>query len=767
MNPGKSEEKGAPAPETQGASAWWLLPICAVAAVARLVPWRSVFTADGIRMLYDSDPYYHLLQAGRALSHGFQATWFDPGLSWPAGARVLWPPLWDLVIAGSTRLVYGADPTLSQLERVGALLPVLVGTATVPLVWLLARRLLAPGLAPWAALLFAVAPGNVILTTVGRPDQHALEVLLNTAVAAAWVAAVLAERPAVRRGAMAGLGLALALSFWNWQGSAVGLLAPGACAALAHVLLDRERARRFSVALAAGAGFAAVLLAASIAAWGAPGALGRATLAGLTGLQVATTGGAALFALLLVVAGRSRPAGSEPPAASGPRPNRWPRRVGEVLLAAALPIAAALASSAELRAGVGHGLTAVGAASPWHATISEFRPLLFSCEGTIFDDLQDALRTWGLLLPVVLLAAWPLARRWRGGDRERVLLLGAWGAIFLVLALLRRRFGAYLAVPATLLGAEGLAFLVDRLRSRPRFARLPRAAGMAVLTAVAVAPMALHHAGTVPSNSPEAIEAARWLRAQPVRKGQEGVLAPWEIGHLVLYYGRRPIVVSPFGTDLGPEPMQFASTFRMSRDPARAEEMLLSRRVGYVVLGNPAFDVTLDQQFAPAGTPQYSRVTCSATARPMNHIGPGFDDVVGARLFYFDGLTRDTPAPAFTRLRMVYETPAISSDHPPLQSVKVYEVVRGAEVRVTGAAPGEELKVTAVVHTDSGRDFTWAVSTRADEGGAAVFRIPYAAGPNGASRAALELEAGPLKGALPISDADVLEGRVVGIALQR
>jgi dolichyl-diphosphooligosaccharide--protein glycosyltransferase len=732
-----------------------ILPICGVAAAVRLLPWRTVFTDDGVRMLFDSDPYYHLLQAGRALVGGFRATWFDPGLSWPEGAGVLWPPLWDLVIAGTTKLVFGLDPTMAQLERVGAVLPVLVGTVTVPLVFLVARLLLGRDRAPWAALLFALAPSNVVLSTVGRPDQHALEILLNTAVMASYAGAVLADRPVRRWGAVAGLAVALALSFWNWQGSALGLVAPAACAGIAHVLLAGNHARRFAIPLAVGGGLAAALLAGSVMAWGAPGALGRASLAGLTGLHVAITAGAAAFAVALAAAGRLVP--GAPPA----------RRVAEVVLAAGIPMVVALASSAGVRAGVGHGLTAVAAASPWHATISEFRPLLFSCEGTLLDDALDMLRTWGLLFPAVVAAAWPLAARWKRGSLAPVLLLGTWGAIFLVLALARRRFGAYFTVPAVLLGTEGLWYVVERVRGLAGPSRVPRFAWMAAATLVAVAPQDLHYLSSPPENAGECVDAARWLRTQPVRKGHEGVLAPWEIGHLVLYYGRRPIVVSPFGTDLGAGPMEFASRFRMSREPAEAEELLFTRRVGYVVLGNPAFDVTLDQQLAPAGTPQYSRVVCSLTARPMNHIDPGFDDVASARLFYFDALTREKPAPAFTRLRLVYETPAISSDHPPLHSVKVYEVVRGAEVRIAGAVPGEELRVSAVVRTDSGRDFTWAVGARADEEGVAVFRVPYASGPNGAGAATVTVDLGSRRISLPLTNQDVLEGRLVEVRLDR
>jgi asparagine N-glycosylation enzyme membrane subunit Stt3 len=727
-----------------------VLASTAVAALVRLAPWRQVFTPDGVRILFDSDPHFHLFQAARLLANGFAPTWFDPALSWPTGASVLWPPLWDLAIAASTRLSYGPLPTMAQLEHVAAVLPVAVGCATVPVVAFVAGRLVGRSAAPLAATAFALLGSNIVITVVGRPDQHGLEILLHGLVMACFVVAVAARGAPWVLASVAGAA-ALALAFWNWQGSALDLVIPAVAAALGHLVLGREERVQVSRAAAGIAGVASLLVAASVVAWGPPGALSRGSLNGITGLHVALILGATMFAVVLLVAGKIAPGA------------RLARRAAEVLVAVLAAVAVSVGWSADLREGVRHGLTALGAASPWHETISEFRPLMFSCEGRLADDLRGVLDTWGLVLAAGILAVPSLVRRWRaGGPRAPVLVLAAWGGIFLVLALLRRRFGAYLAIPACLLAVEGLFALTGWVGARSgRWRPLLVPAGVLAL----VLPCVRGLAGPMPQSPAESIDAARWMRTQPVRVGYEGVLAPWDMGHLILYYARRPVVVSPFGTDLGPEPMRFASTFRLALDPAEAEEMLLRRRVGYLVLSNPAFEVLLDQQLAPAGTPVYAEYTCRWGEAPTSLLHPEFDSVVGSRLFYFDGLSFPRPAPPFTRLRQVYETPGLAGHEPAPASVKVYEVVRGARVTVVGATPGAELRVEAAVRTSAGRLFTWSAASLAPLDGTVRLRVPYASGVNGSSSAIVTLSHAGRIVPLQVEEGDVLEGRETRVAI--
>jgi asparagine N-glycosylation enzyme membrane subunit Stt3 len=158
---------------------------------------------------------------------------------------------------------------------------------------------------------------------------------------------------------------------------------------------------------------------------------------------------------------------------------------------------------------------------------------------------------------------------------------------------------------------------------------------------------------------------------------------------------------------------------------------------------------------------------CSAARGTEAETDPGFQDLAVPRLFYRDGLTRpEVPAEPFTRLRLVQETAGLAQSPSPATSLKIFQLVAGATVDVSGAPPEGLVQVTAAVTTSAGRAFTWSIGTTASPSGAAVFRVPYATGSNGASTALLAVEAGGRAVPLHLADADVLEGRRVSAALR-
>jgi len=269
----------------------------------------------------------------------------------------------------------------------------------------------------------------------------------------------------------------------------------------------------------------------------------------------------------------------------------------------------------------------------------------------------------------------------------------------------------------------------------------------------------------MPEGNPEASEVARWLAAQPRVEGREGVLAPWPTGHAFLYYAGRPVVVSPFGTDVGDEPMAFAAAIQLSTSPEEVEEALLRRRVGYLVVGDPIVNLPLDQLLAP-GRPRLATVQCSATEGPTVSYFPAVLRTAGARLSLHDGGFLEGGGAPFTRLRLVHESPALGRPDPLRTSLKVYVVVPGAIVRVTGAAPGAFVRAIARVRTDSGRDFVWGAASAAGQDGAAVLRVPYADGKNGGSAAVVSVGDGVRVVPAPVTESDVETGRQLAVALR-
>jgi asparagine N-glycosylation enzyme membrane subunit Stt3 len=596
---------------------------------------------------------------------------------------------------------------------------------------------------------------------VGRPDQHVAEVLLASAAMLGFVGAWSAERLAVRRASVAALGLAVALAFWTWLGSALVLVVPVAFVGLAHVVLpdDHPAGSRIPAALAGGLGLGAALLAASLAVWGAPGALARGDLLGLTGLQVAVTALAAGFGAALWGARRLRA-----------RPSGPVRRLLEALGASAAALAL-LAAPTSLREGLRQGLTALGAANPWYADISEFQHLLLSCQAPLAADASSLVQLYGLTLPAALLAIPPLCRRWADpAERPRVLLLATWGGAYLMLALLRRRFAPYAVVPMALLSVEAVTWAAGRFAARAGSGRRSAvqaalgAAGVALVLAPALP--ALSSVGETPAGW---IDAMRWLGEQPVRPGREAALTQWPLGHLALYYAGKPVLATPFGTEGGAGAMPAVARFALSPRPVDAEALLADRQVGWVVLADPVVDAWVDQAMVGEGRPVLVHRSCTIAGGKVDELEAAFLGLEAPRLYYFDGNAPPGAAAApIDGLRLVYESrPIPAAPEAPAEQAKVFTAVTGARLEVTGAAPGRPVTATVRLLTNQGRETGWRTVALADEAGVAHLRLPYATGPNGAIQASpWTVEDGVSVVALETREDDVSLGRTLGVALR-
>jgi asparagine N-glycosylation enzyme membrane subunit Stt3 len=343
-----------------------------------------------------------------------------------------------------------------------------------------------------------------------------------------------------------------------------------------------------------------------------------------------------------------------------------------------------------------------------------------------------------------------------------VLFLACWGISYLGLAIVRRRFAPYFTIPMALLAWEGLCFAAAVAVRRAWPGRPRVAAALAWMGAAAVvAPSVRDLAEPAPRQQESHLKAMRWLGSQSPPEAREGILGPWALGHLILYYARKPVVVSPFGTEGGGGAMQFAAQVNLSRDPGDAERLLLGRRIGYVVVGDPLRHALVDQGFAPAGTPAMVRRACSVTEGATLEVDDEYASRLAPRLYYFDGLSRagelGGPADGF---RLVYETPGAE------ERLKIFEIVSGARLTVTGARPSGPVFVAARVRTNQGRELVWNVAARADRSGSAHVRLPYATGHNGAVEATVwSVSDGASTTDVATSESDVLQGRSVDVRL--
>lgn len=725
----------------------------------RLLPWPQVFTPDGVLLMADGDAYYHALRAERIAQDWPHVPWTDPGMNFPLGAAIPWPPLLDQVIA--TAAVVAGAPTPDHVAGVAALIPPIAGTLLVAVTAVLAFLLLG-GPTWWdAALLVALLPAAVRQSFVGRPDHHVLEALVS---ALAYIAYLSGLHPGRRGGGlMLALGAALALSFWNWSGSALYLLVLAAHVAVLHIVAppgDPAPGRAAGL-LAGGAAIAAVLLAGSIALWGPPGALGSGSLTPITGLSVAVCAGTALGAAVILAARLLAPALS------------LAGRVATLVAAAAVPALLVLVLPSGLRRGLEHGLVALGASSAWYESIGEFWPLLGSGRQPLSFELQIAAIAYGfapLLLPV---AAWLIARAWRTSPERRAQLtfLVTWGGGTIAIAVLRRRFEGYAVLPLAIVAAwvvrDGAAWARGKWESASRWLVLARPLALLLLAAPGIPVVATGSVAELPALASDRFPMLRYLRTIPAIPGREGVLASWSDGHEIQWIARKPVLATPFGTDIDPASIADEAAFRLESDPAVAEELLRRRQIGFVIVENPARAVATLRPFAPE-KPERAVEEKSSEFGSRYAFHPEFFDLVGSRLWFFDGGSRDGLSPGLAGYRLLAEnqTPNAVLGYR-AQAHKLFGVVPGATLVVRGADPGADVVALVPLRSNVGRDFVWATRAPADVAGVARLRVPYATGPNGTVMAgsyAVQV-AGKGRVEVPVTEAQVTLGETVEVVI--
>ncbi len=623
-----------------------------------------------------SDDNYHLRRARFAAAHFPRTIVFDPMMNVPSGGVPIWPPLFDLALAAPARLLHGAGATPAQIERGAAWVPLALAAGAIALAGLLGLELFGIWGGGALALFVAVCPGHILWTQYGHTDQHVGESFFGLLVLWLFVAArARAGRPRASWWEAAA-GLALALATLAWQGAIYW----GAIFALA-LFLEAAIARR-SVFRAAALilGLSAAFVAAATAFWlgGLRPPLTYISFGFFQPLFLAALAGGTILLDTLLAAGR------------GGLPRRdLALRVACVLCAAA----AVLGNAGGLWTGFGRGVGyvlgntsgeiagAVGYVSypkNWLKGIFEARPLLSEGPGLALRDLSFAF----FLTPLAILL-WA-RRAWRG-DRAGVHIgLAVWGAVTLALAL-AQRMDVYYAAPLA------AAALVEACRAAAARVRTPRLMPLAAVAAglLLASPFAwstprqmraVHPAGSdlyatldwMRREIPHAVDPydprLLSLDAPPPELARAGaVMAPWSLGHLILYEAGLPVIANNFGygfTD--------SLKFFLAETEGEALAIARRRRARWVL----ATDLVprMNDYAGYIERPPSLAVTAQGLAPTDRYFR-----TLQSRLYDFDGLGARLPGqtvPPLARLRLRFHSAsAISRGGRPLARWKVFEIL--------------------------------------------------------------------------------------------
>ncbi|MFN2632106.1 MAG: STT3 domain-containing protein [Thermoanaerobaculia bacterium] len=529
-----------------------------------------------------SDDNYHLRRARFAVAHFPRTIVFDPLMNFPSGGVPIWPPLYDLLLAAPSRAMHGAAAPPETIEREAAWVPPALAAGTILIAGAIGAELFGPAGAATCALFLAVCPGHILWTQYGHTDQHAGESFFGSLALFLFLRARGRAGPDLRRDALreAAAGIALAAAVLAWQG-AIYWAAIFALALALEAVRTRESILRPALLFLA---LPALVVAAATAFWLGPfrppltyvsfgffqplflGALAGGTVAIDTALRAARgqmewKSGDALARGLAVGAAAAELLPYAPALTLG-----LARGVGYVL-----------GTTSEVSGSSGY----VSYPRDWLKGIFEARPLFADGPGLAWKSLSAA-----FFLSPVAAAVW--ARRYFRGDRPGLhAALAVWAAVTLLLAVAQRLNVYYAALLAAVVLAEASRWAERRIGGPP----LRRFAVPAAIALVLAAPMFIGLAGViravrVPGSDlfatlewmrrelPHPIDAydPRLLDAHPPDglARASSVLAPWSLGHLVLYNAELPVVANNFGYG-------FLDSIRFFLAPTEEEAMALAR----------------------------------------------------------------------------------------------------------------------------------------------------------------------------------------------
>jgi dolichyl-phosphooligosaccharide-protein glycotransferase len=163
-----------------------LLLFIAIAIALRMIP-AGALIVDGQVRFISTDPWFMMRQVEQVI-HNFPGyAWFDPMTAYPDGKSIAWGPLFPVTVAGFCMLL-GATAR-PEMGVVASIVPVLLGAAMVPVMYLTGQALRDKWTGLIAAGLIAVVAGEYTWRAFfGYVDHHIMEVLLSTIFALIYLA---------------------------------------------------------------------------------------------------------------------------------------------------------------------------------------------------------------------------------------------------------------------------------------------------------------------------------------------------------------------------------------------------------------------------------------------------------------------------------------------------------------------------------------------------------------------------------------------------
>ncbi|MCX7918425.1 MAG: glycosyltransferase family 39 protein [bacterium] len=735
-----------------------LLGLIILGFLIRIIPYHAAIQNNFINF-FEQDPYYHLRRVFLALSHHFYIPSYDSYSGFPQGLYCFWPSFYDLLIAIPAWLIGFGKPTRYIVELIAAFVPPILGALTLISVYLLTKEVFNKKIGLFTAFFYALLPGHIYWTLIGRPDHHSAEpifpllmfwfLLLSLKQQRSEASGQKLERTlptvySLRLPILTGVMLVCSLLVWPGALIFIGILVLYLLILISIAHGDKPKTiylTKLNITIF-GTAFLILLPICASTYWGKHFLFAYDALSWFHIVLIC-----GILGILILLGYLSLWFSNQP---------RWRYVLSGLWFLIVLYIIIYLI----LPTFTSHFMNGIGwviKSDPWLKTITEFQPLFISM-GVFSAFRPTSFFGYGFyLLPLVY---WILfyrlmkKRQLPGFGSDSPILQFSdsgilWFCIFficiIILGLMQSRFSHFLAY----LVAVGYAFLTliltERFQDlfikseiRNTKSEIIRFLLTAVCLLVLLMPclreirsLPWKYAG-VPK---EWRETLLWIKQntpatryydKPNKIPEYGILAPWIAGHWINYIAERPTICNGFHTNA--DNNRAGMRFFLTEDEMIATRILDEKKARYIILTDLTPNLLEYGKLIGTDASEY-------IYRMVQHPKEGgtriaflptqqFYRLISSQLYLFDGMDKESRT-ALGNYRLVYETSAqwnVESEQ--VSCLKVFEKVKGASI-IGHTTPKTIVRISVPIITNTGREFVYSVETIADYTGTYKFTVPY------------------------------------------
>jgi oligosaccharyl transferase (archaeosortase A-associated) len=666
-------------------------------------------TIQGGNVIFQGyDEFYHMRRVLYTVTHFPNTIWFDSYINYPLGSNITWPPLFDQSIAAAA-LGLGQH-SQHGIEVVGAIMPVVFGSAAIIVVYIMIREIFGRNIALLSAFMTALAPFFLLKTMLGATDHHSLEVLLFLC---AVMFLVLAISQANRRLLFAAaLGISMAALAYTWAGAAAyfGVIFIYFAIQLTVDLKENiPPSKELFIALLISL---IIALGLTLPFWSK-----EWMSSSFFGLGAVAAGAIFLFGLGKIIFDKKVHWAAFPAAAIG--------------LAGVLIIISKLFSSMPVFERINALIITGGEyvlGGGMAGMISEAEPL-FSRPEYLFANAIPTSLGWNLIFAVVALVIliryiW-LEREAAELKRGKILFL-VFASYSLILTLGQVRFlyisSVVMGILISILFFMAYEYVIKKSKARNNQSKLLLPLLFLVLILPSVS-QDVYYTYTVPQLNGDWLESLKWLEQNsnttsyyndPIESPEYSLMVWWDYGNWALYEAKRPVVSNNFQVGV-----EDAARFYLSKNETEAIDILDNRTSKYVIADYSMIFGKINAIALWGGkNPSDYFVDKQVGSQMIRSPTENLRQTMLARLYVLDGNDMG-------HIRLVHESPTKvgGGGTPEASIVKIFEYVPGAIIKII-TQPHQIVGVQLNMTSNQGRSFTYANKGFPQSDGYEV-RVPY------------------------------------------